>query len=134
MTDANSRSASEARSAETATPAEAGSVHVIAAPSRTRVVLSGEIDATIGQELREAAADAEAAGRPVEVDARHVRFMDSSGVTLLARLATRNPGRLRLIQPPDVVRFLLDVTRIKDLIDVVDDAPDPDDKAPDATA
>ena len=102
---------------------EVGSVHVMVGPVQTRVVLSGEIDAGIAPELRDAAADAEAAGRPVEVDARHVRFMDSSGVTLLARLAARTPGRLRLIQPPDVVRFLLEVTRIRDLIDVVDGDP-----------
>ncbi len=102
---------------------ETGSVHVMVGPAQTRVVLSGEIDAQIAPELRDAAADAEAAGRPVEVDARHVRFMDSSGVTLLARLAARTPGRLRLIQPPEVIRFLLEVTRIRDVIDIVDGDP-----------
>ncbi len=98
-------------------------MHVIVAPARTRIVLSGEIDASLGAELQDAAADAEAAARPVEVDARHVRFMDSSGVTLLARLASRTPGRLRIIRPPDVVRFLLEVTHIGDLADIVDDDP-----------
>lgn len=108
---------------------EAGSVHVMVGPTRTRIVLSGEIDASLGPELQEAAADAETAGRPVEVDARHVRFMDSSGVTLLARLASRTPGRLQVIRPPDVVRFLLEVTHIGDLVDVVDDDPGFDEKA-----
>ena len=105
------------------TPGEVGSVHVIVGATRTRIVLSGEIDASLGQELQDAAADAETAGRPVDVDARHVSFMDSSGVTLLARLASRTPGRLRIIRPPDVVRFLLEVTHIGDLVDVIDDDP-----------
>jgi anti-anti-sigma factor len=99
---------------------EAGSVHVIVTPTRTRIVLSGEIDASLSDELQDAAADAEAAAKPVEVDARHVVFMDSAGVTLLARLVSRSPGRLRIIRPPDVVRFLLEVTHIGGLVDVVD--------------
>ena len=96
-----------------------GSVHTLLEADRTRLVLSGEIDVAVTEELTEAVTEAESAGFPVDVDARHVTFMDSSGIALLARLATRTPGRLTLIQPPDVVRFLLDVTRIGDLVDVV---------------
>lgn len=98
-----------------------GSVHTLLDSERTRLVLSGEIDVALTDELTEAVTEAESAGFPVDVDARHVTFMDSSGIALLARLATRTPGRLTLIQPPDVVRFLLDVTRIGDLVEVVDD-------------
>jgi anti-anti-sigma factor len=116
-----------------------GSAHVLVAPTRTRVVLCGEIDAALTPELQEASEDAEAAGHPIEVDARRVTFMDSAGFTLLARLATRGPTRLRVIEPPDVVRFLLDVTKIGELVDVVevdpgfDDAPGggPSDPPPD---
>jgi len=106
---------------------EAGSVHVLVARNRTRVVLHGEVDAALAGDLRDAAADAEASARPIEVDARRVTFMDSSGFTLLARLATRSPARLRVIEPPDVVRFLLEVTRISDLVEVVDIDPGFDD-------
>lgn len=112
------------------TASEVGSVHVMVEPSRTRIVLSGEIDASLGAELQDAAADAENAGRPVDIDARHVRFMDSSGVTLLARLVSRAPGRLRIIRPPDVVRFLLEVTHLADLVDVVDADPGFEESAP----
>lgn len=111
-------------------PGEVGSVHVMVGRTRTRIVLSGEIDAALGQELQDAATDAETAGKPVDVDARHVRFMDSSGVTLLARLASRTPGRLRVIRPPDVVRFLLEVTHIGDMVDVVDVDPGFDEAEP----
>lgn len=111
-----------ARPGEESDPAlqEAGTVHVFETSTRTRVVLCGEIDAAMGPDLLDAATDAEVTGRPVDVDARHVTFMDSSGVTLLARLATRTPGRLRVIGAPDVVLFLLDVTHLADLVDVVD--------------
>lgn len=46
--------------------------------------------------------------------------MDSSGVAFLARLATRMPQRVRILRAPPTVRFLLDVTRIGDLLDIVE--------------
>ena len=103
--------------------AESGSVHVMVGQDRTRLVLAGEIDVSLGADLAEAVTEAERSGQPVEIDARHVTFMDSSGVSVLARLASRTPGQLTLIQPPEIVRFLLDVTRIGDLVTVVDDDP-----------
>lgn len=112
--------------------AEAGSVHLMVSSSRTRLVLSGEIDVSMSSDLGETVAEAEQVSHPVEIDARHVTFMDSSGVALLARLAHRTPGRVTIIQPPDVVRFLLDVTKIGDLVDVVDEDPGfPEDEGPD---
>lgn len=121
----------------TPTTSETGSVHVMVSRERTRLVLSGEVDVALGADLTEAVTEAERVGRPVEIDARHVTFMDSSGVSMLARLAHRTPGRLTLIQPPDVVRFLLEVTRIGEVVDVLDtdpgfpsdSGPEPDDAA-----
>jgi anti-anti-sigma factor len=101
-----------------------GSVHVIVGAVRTRIVLAGEIDADLAADLHQAAADAESAGLPIEVDTQHVTFMDSSGVAFLARLSTRSAEPVRLIRVPPTVRFLLDVTRIGELLDVVDEAPD----------
>ncbi|WP_402462944.1 STAS domain-containing protein [Isoptericola aurantiacus] len=99
------------------------SVHVIQGTSRARVVLSGEIDADISAELGDAISDAEASGLPVEIDAHHVTFMDSSGVAFLARLATRSPHRVRVLRAPPTVRFLLEVTRIGELLEIVDEDP-----------
>jgi len=99
------------------------SVHVIVGSTRARVVLSGEIDADIGAELDEAIADAEQSGLPVELDAHHVTFMDSSGVAFLARLASRSPHQVRVLRAPPTVRFLLEVTRIGELLEIVDDDP-----------
>lgn len=100
---------------------EPASVHVIVVAGRTRIVVSGEIDADLGPDLQEAAADAEAAGLPIEVDAQHVTFMDSSGIAFLARLASRSTDRVRVLRAPDPVRFLLEVTKIGELLDLVDD-------------
>lgn len=104
-------------------PDDPGSAYLMAAPGRVRLVLSGEIDVALTAELTEAIGEAERSGHPVEVDARHVTFMDSSGVALLARLAHRCPGRLTVIKPPDVVRFLLEITRLGDLVTIVEDDP-----------
>jgi anti-sigma B factor antagonist len=110
-------------------PVDPGSVHVLFEPSATRVVLTGEIDAELGPDLLEAAEDALSTARPVEVDCHLVTFMDSTGVAFLARLASRAPRRIVLIDPPDVVQFLIDTTRISSLLDVVrsggDEAEDP---------
>ena len=103
------------------------SVHVIVGSTRARVVLSGEIDADIGAEIGEAISDAERSGLPVEIDAHHVTFMDSSGVAFLARLASRSPHKVRVLRAPPTVRFLLEVTRIGELLEVVDDDPGFDD-------
>ncbi|MFC5381476.1 STAS domain-containing protein [Aquipuribacter nitratireducens] len=100
-------------------PVDPGSVHVLFEPGTTRVVLTGEIDAELGPDLLEAAEDALSTSRPIEVDSHLVTFMDSTGVAFLARLASRAPRRVVLIDPPDVVQFLIDTTRISSLLDVV---------------
>ncbi|MPV36831.1 STAS domain-containing protein [Georgenia subflava] len=108
----------------------------MAAGPRTRLVLSGDIDAALSTELADAVEEATSAGLPVQIDARHITFMDSSGVAMLARLAHRTPGRVTMIQPPDVVRFLLEVTRIGEVIAVLDTDPGfgDDDDLPDGAA
>lgn len=100
---------------------EPASVHVIVMRDRTRIVVSGEVDADLAADLQEATSDAEATGLPIEVDAQHVTFMDSSGIAFLARLASRSAERVRVLHAPDTVRFLLEVTRIGDLLDLVDE-------------
>lgn len=105
----------------TAAVDEPGAVQVIVGTDATRIVLSGEVDADLGPELQEATAEAEQVGLPIEVDAHHVTFMDSSGVAFLARLSIRSQHRVRLLRVPPTVRFLLEVTRIGELLDVVDD-------------
>ena len=96
-----------------------GSVQVIMHGQRTRIVLTGEIDADLGPDLQEATSDAEATGLPIDIETQHVTFMDSSGIAFLARIASRSGSRTRVIRPPETVRFLLEVTRIGELLEVV---------------
>ncbi len=102
-------------------PGEQASVHVIIDAERTRIVLSGEVDADLAADLAEATSDAEASGLPIDIDAAHVTFMDSSGIAFLARLASRVQQPVRVLRAPESVRFLLEVTRIRELLDVVED-------------
>ncbi|MCV2395336.1 STAS domain-containing protein [Actinotalea sp. M2MS4P-6] len=106
-------------------PGEPASVHVILDEDRTRIVLSGEVDADLAADLAEATSDAEVAGRPIDIDAAHVTFMDSSGIAFLARLASRVPQPVRVLRAPESVRFLLEVTRIRELLEVVEDDTEP---------
>lgn len=97
-------------------------MRVLLEGSRVVVELSGEVDAELGDDLLEATADVEQANLPVVVRAAPVTFMDSTGVAFLARLAACSPQRLRLVDPPELVRFLVSVTAIASLVDVVDGA------------
>ncbi|MDM7829732.1 STAS domain-containing protein [Cellulomonas edaphi] len=125
MRDGNSTTPQEpadgAQPAQASGPGEPGAVQVIVGEDSTRIVLSGEVDADLASELQEATAEAEHLGLPIEVDAHHVTFMDSSGVAFLARLSIRSQHRVKLLRVPPTVRFLLEVTRIGELLDVVED-------------
>lgn len=100
-----------------------GSVSVLQTPTRTRLVLAGDVDISLNGTLNDAVELAVRLGRPVDVDTADVTFMDSAVVAMLARLAYRLPDRLRVLQPPDLVRFLLDVTQLGEIVDIVDADP-----------
>ncbi len=121
MSDANSTTQSgEATRPPAPRAAEPGAVHVLLGGNTTRVVLSGDIDAELAPYLVEAAAEVIEAGQPVEVDTRHVTFMDSTGVAFLARLAAASTQPPVVLSPPEEVRFLLEITRIGDLVEIND--------------
>ena len=96
----------------------------------TWITLDGDIDVSLAPELATAVGQAEAAALPTVVDGRRIAFMDSSGIALLARLASRTPAPLRVVDPPEVVRFLLEVTRIGDMVEII--SGDDDDDGPTA--
>lgn len=116
--------ADDSRSQRPYADGESGSVAVLFSSERTRVVLGGEVDVSLSAELTDAISEAQAAELPVDVDVRQVTFMDSSGAAMLARLAARMPHKVRIIQPPDVVRFLLEVTAIGESVEILEDVPD----------
>ena len=59
---------------------------------------------------------------PIEIDTLAVSFVDSTVIAVFAALAHRQPGRLRFINPSESVRFLLDLTQLAQIIEVIDDA------------
>jgi anti-anti-sigma factor len=97
----------------------AGEVSVLFEPRRTVVLLSGEVDHAMEPELRQAAEAAINAGNRVQVDARHVRFIDSIGLALIARLAASLPGRVSLLHPPPHLQLLLDVGQLHRVVRIV---------------
>lgn len=105
-----------------ARPVDAGGVEVVAHDGRVEVVLSGQVDGRLAEELDHAAVAALRPGASIEIDCRDVEFMDSTGVAFLARLASRAGDRtITLVKPPPVVVFLVDVVKIGHLLEVVDE-------------
>lgn len=82
-----------------------------------RLELGGEVDALMEQALEQAVTEARTRDLPVEVDTRAVTFMDSLALASLARLAVGQHTAI-FVDPPDLVRFLLDVTRLGDVVQI----------------
>lgn len=79
-----------------------GSVTVRTSPTRSRLVLAGEVDMSLAEELSAAVDNVLALAMPVDVLVRDVTFLDSSGLSKLVRLATSSISRTRLIEPPSL--------------------------------
>lgn len=117
-------------------PQVLGSVALLTARSRARLVLAGDIDSTVSTDMAEALGEAERLRVPVEVDTRSVTFMDSAAIAQLARLVHHLADRrVTFIEPADVVRFLLEVTSLGAAVDIIDNDPGfPDDDPPPTAA
>jgi anti-sigma B factor antagonist len=117
-------------SAPSPEPAPRAAYHPPSEPQGTAVLedreesllvrLEGEIDDELRPELDDLAREVAGRGRhPVRVDATAVTFMDSAGAAFLARLAVAvRPARLT-VQASQPVGFLLELTRLSDVVDVV---------------
>jgi anti-sigma B factor antagonist len=102
---------------------EVGSAHLHFSPSRTRLTLVGDIDAQSVHDLAGTVRQAIREGNPIDVDVGRVTFMDSSGLLLLATIAEKSPD-LRIIQPPDNVRFLLEVANLTEHVEILPTDPE----------
>jgi anti-sigma B factor antagonist len=91
-------------------------------PPRARLRVRGEIDIATCPHLDETVASVCAAGVDLlEIDLSEVTFMGSSGLASLLRaqrLAVENGGGVRLLEPSQVVRDLLEMTRLLDRFEV----------------
>jgi anti-anti-sigma factor len=94
-----------------------GTITVSPTPHAVRLTLDGEIDAAAAPDLTEAAITAERHLTTVEIDTRFVTFMDSSALAVFFRMTRTCRGRLHLIDPPDHVRFLLEIAGLREEID-----------------
>jgi anti-anti-sigma factor len=87
------------------------------------VRVAGTIDMATAAGVTDAAEQIRVAGRPVQIDLREVAFIDSIGLRELIRME-RNGG-VRLLNPPERVMHLLDVTGTIELFAVQYPAPGP---------
>jgi len=100
-----------------------GSAAVLTTGNRTRLVLAGEVDASMNEELATCTTEITRLGQPLDIDVRNVTFMDSSVLSVIARLTQRLSGPVRVIRPSDSVRFLLELTHLADVIEILDEDP-----------
>jgi anti-sigma B factor antagonist len=103
-------------------PAENGTAAVLTCDGAIRIVLSGPIDQMCAADLDEAVNEAILAGLPVEIDTRNMTFMDSSGVAALQTLTRASPLRATFINPTELMRFLLQVTRLNEEVQITQEA------------
>ena len=101
-----------------------GSTAVLTAGDRTRLVLAGEVDASMDEELATCTTEITRLGQPLDIDVRNVTFMDSSVLAVIARLTQRLSGPVRVIGPSESVRFLLELTHLVDVVEILDEDPD----------
>jgi len=95
-----------------------GSAHLITMPNCVRIVLSGDIDAELATELTEITAEAVALQLPVEIDAHHITYLDSTGVAFLTDLAGQLAAPPKLLHVPPTLAFLLEATHTRELFSV----------------
>ena len=104
---------------DTRTHTDLATFAVLTDQGRVRLVLAGSIDQLCMAELEEAVAETVRTGLPVEIDTRHVTFMDSAGIGALRSLAMTSPHGVTFIEPAEVVRFLLHVTHLDATVEIV---------------
>jgi anti-sigma B factor antagonist len=89
----------------------------------TLIMLSGEVDLAIGDDLEFAGRDAIDRGMPVRLDVSRVTFIDSVGLGFLARMASaeREQGRLlALVGAPRTVQEAVHLVGLTELVEFVD--------------
>lgn len=97
-----------------------GSVELVLGPDRSLLRLEGVVDAELNQELAGAFLTAARRGLPAEVDARGTTFVDSTLIGAIAHLAHQLPAEVTVVDPPEQVRFLLQVSEVEQLVTVLD--------------
>lgn len=91
---------------------DTGGVSVFFDPTGTLIVLVGDVDRVLSEDLEHAGRDAIDHGQPITIDAAGVTFMDSVGVAFLVRLAASIPAKEQVVlrDPSLSVLDLLQIT------------------------
>lgn len=94
--------------------------------NESRWVLTGEIDISVHEKFREVWAVDRSSAVPIQVDMGAVTFIDSSGLRILydARRATPDGEVPTLLDVPERVRWIIDVTGLTDMFELVVSAPE----------
>lgn len=90
------------------------------------VTLSGELDIATTSIVDDVLRYAEAESRLIVLDLRQLRFIDVSGAHLLTaadRRIRRGGGRLVVVPGDGIVRWFLDLVRVGDVLELVDESP-----------
>lgn len=94
----------------------------------TRVALGGEFDLSVAPRVEDELARAEAAQPAVLIlDLRELSFMDSSGLRIVVTAherAQKQGRRLIVVNGPDPVRRVFEITKVNEAIELVDDPAD----------
>lgn len=85
---------------------------------RAVVVVTGEVDLTVGEPFRAALTAAQNDSTDVIVDLTGVTFIDSTAINALirARMAVPDGGRLRVVGARHSVRRVFEITGVCDLL------------------
>ena len=104
-------------------PASSG-MALVAEPERSVVRAWGEIDLEVRRTVSELCQTVADRGLPVVVDARDVTFIDSTGMSILVRLARDAESHgypVSLVNAPWMLRELLTITGVDQLLPLADE-------------
>ena len=111
-----------------------GSVEVFLEADRSRLVLRGEVDASMNSQVAGAFMEGARRGLPADVDTRGTTFVDSTLIAAVAHLSRKLPAGVTVVDPPDQVRFLLEISEVDQMVTVTDAAIVSADDVPDLAA
>lgn len=97
-----------------------GSVEVRAEADRSRIVLRGEVDASMNAQVAGAFMEVAQRGLPADIDTRGTTFVDSTLIAAIAHLARKLPAGVTVVDPTDQVRFLLQISEVEQLVTILD--------------
>jgi anti-anti-sigma factor len=113
-----------------------GDVAVFLQDDQVLILLRGDIDLSVGEDLEDAGRDAIDAAGPMVIDVRMVQMIDSVGLSFLIRMgsaAQASGGRVALRGPSPPVEELIRIIGAADLftwIDGPDASPSPGHQGP----